>query len=663
MIGALIVLLLAAAGGTVATYLFDEDAPGYARVATGTVIGLTILGFVAFIAALVLGLGLPALAIAVAVSLVPAIALRGDLRARVIEDVRASRTRAAAAVQRIARDRHPSLGDLGSLVYVAGLAIIWWAIADRNIFEGPDGLFITNVGNLGDFPFHTAVTTSFAYGHNFPPQNPIFSGTPFAYYYIVDFLASITIAAGATLRDGLFLVTLVLGGSLLALIHRWARDLTANAAAARLAVPLFLFSGGLGWVLLFDESRQLRNGLIGAFLGSDARYTIQPEGVLRFQNAVTGLLGPQRGILLGMGLAVIVFTLIWRRLNERPAAVVPPSDVAIARARVEWSAPMLVAGVLTGALPLVHTYAFGVVLGTAFLLAVLFREWRAGRWRDWLSYVIPALAIGLPTLFVATQGIGAGLGSYFALQIGWDSGAANPLYFWFANAGLFIPILFLAYVWDWEPPLLSRKLTLYSLAFMSWFVVANVFRLAPWIWDNIKVLIFWWLGGVPVAALFLVRIWNGRTMARVFAVFVALALMTAGALDIARSTIGPSVYREWDPDAIAFAEQVRLRTPPAAVILTDPTWNTPIYLTGRPVFMGYNGWLFSYGLPWADRDREARAMYAGGSDAKDLLATNAIEYIALGPEERRDVAPNESFLKQFPLAVEVGAYQLYQVTR
>jgi len=265
-------------------------------------------------------------------------------------------------------------------------------------------------------------------------------------------------------------------------------------------------------------------------------------------------------------------------------------------------------------------------------------------------------------LFLTALGNASGLGSYVGVQLGWEAAAFDPIEFWLVNTGVFIPLLVVAYVWDWEPPLMSRKLLIYSLLFVTWFLVANVFRLAPWLWDNIKLLIFWWLGGVPVIALLLTRLWKGRLAARLGAVVLALVLMSAGALDVLRSTVGPSVYQEWDSNGIAFAAQVREGTPQDAVVLIDPTWNSPIFLTGRRVFMGYDGWLFANGLPWADRAQQAKAMYAGGADAMNLLRRFGVAFIVVGPGERRDMAPNESFLKQFPVAISVGDYQLYRVT-
>ena len=90
-----------------------------------------------------------------------------------------------------------------------------------------------------------------------------------------------------------------------------------------------------------------------------------------------------------------------------------------------------------------------------------------------------------------------------------------------------------------------------TLPFLAWFVIPNFFRLAPWLWDNIKVLSYWWLGSVPVVALVLARLWERRTAAKLAAVALAVVLMASGALDIVRAAVGPS-YQEFDPDGIAF---------------------------------------------------------------------------------------------------------------
>ena len=651
MIGALLLAAIASGAGIVATYGFDARAPGYARVATGVVIGLTTLAFSAFGLALVLGLGPATLVGASVITALLAIRLIDpDTRRLLRDDV------ARALAQLRGQRWRPTRAGAVTIVYLSATAIALWLVADRNLFQAADGLYITNVGNLGDLPFHTSVTASFAYGANFPPQNPVASGVPFSYYYTVDFIAAMFVVAGTTLRDGMMLVTLVGGGCLLALVHRWAGDITGSRAVARLTPLLLVFSGGFGWYRLFEESRLQEHGLIAAFLDSDVRFTMENEGLLRFQNAVTGYLVPQRGILLGMSIAVIVFTLLWQQLTKDEDADAPPT-----RQRLTIDPRMTVAGALTGVLPMVHIHTFAVVLGTAFLLAVLFRQWSHGRWRPWVAYLAATAVVALPVLAWTARGNASAIGSYFAVQLGWELDGHDVLTFWLANTGLFIPLLLVAFFWPGGKPLLSRRLVWYVLPFMAWFAVANVFRLAPWPWDNIKVLAYWWLGGAPVVAIVLVYLWQRGHATRAFSILLTVVLVAAGALDVARSTIGPTVYQLWSTEAIAFADVVRQRTPPNAIILADPTWNTPILLTGRPLFMGYDGWLFAHGLPYAERAQQVKAMFAGGADALGLLRDAHVAYIEVGPQERADVSPNDSFLSQFPVEVEVGDYRLYKV--
>jgi hypothetical protein len=649
LIAAILLAIVATLGGAVATYGFDRGSPGYARLATGCFVGFTTLAVSGFILSLFIGLGPASLILAAAITSTPHVLLR-DPAVR-----SAVRTETAEVRDRIISGlRRPTLATLVTVAYGSAIALGIWFIADRTFFQTTDGMYIGNVNNLGDLPYHVQISASFAYGENFPPENPVFAGSGFSYHYAADFLAASFAAAGATLIEAMLIVNLALGTSLLVLVHRWARALTRNAIAARLAPLLLALSGGLGWLKLLEEARSRERGLIEAFVATDTRYTIE-DGLYRFGNAVTTLLIPQRGLLLGMGLAVIVFTLIWRHLDE-------PVPDGGARWRPLLGGPrMLVAGVLTGILPIVHAHTFAVVLGTAFLLGLVFLQWRDGRWRAWLVYVVATVSLAVPILLWTARGSQASLSAFFGFELGWDHGDHDPLWFWVTNTGVFIPLLVIAYAWQGRRPL-PRKLLLFSVPFVVWFVAPNVFRLAPWLWDNIKVLTYWWLGSVPIVALVLARLWNGRPAARVGSVLLALALMGAGALDILRASVG-TAYQEFDRDGVAFAQLIREKTAPDAVILTTPTYNTPVFLTGRRVFMGYAGFLWANGLPYLEREQDLRAIYAGEAGAEDLLAHSGISYILVGPQERGDVAPNEQFLGQFPVAIELGEYRLLDVTK
>ena len=657
MIGALLLAVATVTGGYVATYTFDRSAAVYARLATGAVLGMTVLAFAGFAFALLFGrVGAPVLILAALVTLIPLVTLRsGERRSEIANDLRALGRAITDAV------RHPSIPGAVTLAY--GLVILVWAwlVADRTLFATAEGLSINNVNNLGDLPYHLQITASFAYGENFPPQNPVFAGVGFSYHYISDFLAAMFVAAGGTLAGGMFLVTMVIGVSLLALVHRWTHDITGDRIAARVAPLLLAFSGGLGWLGLIDQARTAENGLVSAFLDSDVRYTIQttPDPLIRFGNTITTLLIPQRGLILGMALAVIVFTILWRFVDS-PAEPDDPSTSWTARIRrVLADRSIIVAGLATGVLPIVHLHTFGVVFGTACLLGLLFQGWRDGRWRRWIVYVVTTAIVALPLVWWTSRGSQANLASFFGIELGWDRGTHDILTFWLVNAGIFIPLLVIAYAWRGSRPLLSNKLLLYSLPFLVWFVVPNLLRVAPWLWDNIKVLTYWWLGAVPIVALLLARIWREGLGGKALAVGLAVVVMASGALDVARATVGPS-YQIFDSDGVALADEVREMTKPEDVILTAPTYNTPMFLTGRRVFMGYAGFLWANGLPYGEREQQLRASYAGDAQADELIRQGEIAYILVGPQERQDVQPNDAFLSKYPVVAEIGGYRLYR---
>ena len=78
------------------------------------------------------------------------------------------------------------------LLLVLGVAAIAWALFwSQALRMTPDGISAGTVGISGDWSLHLGDVSSFAYGDNFPPQNPRFAGRGYPYHY----LTSITVAA------------------------------------------------------------------------------------------------------------------------------------------------------------------------------------------------------------------------------------------------------------------------------------------------------------------------------------------------------------------------------------------------------------------------------------------------------------------------------------
>jgi hypothetical protein len=168
---------------------------------------------------------------------------------------------------------------------------------------------------------------------------------------------------------------------------------------------------------------------------------------------------------------------------------------------------------------------------------------------------------------------------------------------------------------------------------------------------------------VPLVALLLARLWRLHLATRVVSIALLLILTLAGALDVWRVVSEASEQREFDKDGVKFAEVIKTQTAPRSLILHAPTYNHPVYLTGRRALMGYAGHLWSQGINHAARENEIRRMYAGAPDAESLLAKYGIEYAVVSPLERSALAVNEQFFRRFEKVGETGGYSLYKLTR
>ena len=661
MLASLLITAAAIVGGTVATYRYDPGSPPIARVFTGACTGYGLLALVGFLAAWVVGLGTTAIAVATIAVLAPTFLLVDA----------AVRTAVGADLRAIARDARgfvarPSPRAILFLLCWGAFAAGLWLIFDRVIFERPDGIYTGYVNNLGDLPFHIQIVASFAHGANFPPEHPAYLGTTFSYPYMADVLSAIFVRVGASYRDAFLIPNLVLAVSLVGVLYRWTKDLTKDAVAAALSPILLLLSGGLGWLLLFDDARKGGGGIVAVLASSAHDFTIQGDSIWRFGNAVTTLLVTQRSLLFGIPVAIVVFTLLWQTLRDDG----PRTTTANRR--------MLGAGLIAGMLPLIHAYVFITVMVTAACLGVLFREWRDRRWRRWAIFVIAASSVALPELVWSTVGSAASIASFFGIQLGWELGTSNPITFWIANTGAFIPLVVLGLAWGRvrsvrdpeEPastpqpaasPLVPSPLARYYLPFVLWFILPNLFRLAPWGWDDIKILFVWYVASVPIVALTLTAIARRAPKGMLVAGVLVVSLTLAGGLDIFRVVSGQTAYREYDRDGMALADAILADTPPRAIVLHAPTYNPPMYLTGRRSILGYTGYVWAHGLPYAARQRDIETMYAGGPAALSLLRQYGVTFVEVTPLERSMITVDEAEFTSFPLVFRSGAYALYAV--
>jgi hypothetical protein len=204
-------------------------------------------------------------------------------------------------------------------------------------------------------------------------------------------------------------------------------------------------------------------------------------------------------------------------------------------------------------------------------------------------------------------------------------------------------------------------LLFFYIPFAFLFLVSNSAKLAPWEWDNIKILIYWFAGTLPLMSLALAWGWKQNKVMRIATGICFAALILSGSLDVWRSVSGQIKYGVFEPDAVKIAEQIKQKVEPKALFLNAPTFNSPVVLTGRQSLMRYSGHLSSHGIDYYPRETEVKQIYSGGGVADILLKKYNIDYVIFTPEERNTLKANEEFFKKYEVIAESGQYRVYKV--
>jgi hypothetical protein len=438
------------------------------------------------------------------------------------------------------------------------------------VFERDGALLTLLPHNYGDLPLHWTYIQHFASGAPFWPENPILTGERLRYPLGVDLLTAVFVQLGLRLEVVLRWVGLA-GAALAALaLRRWG---------GALAVAGFLFVGGLV-------------GLASLF-----RLTlVDVDAQVAWKNLFLALFVPQRGFLLALPAGLVLLS-SWRGRLLRGETTPLPA----------W-----VEGLLWGALPLVHlhTFAFVSVVGAAWAIG-------SGRFRAGLPSLALALLPATWAVVQVTDGFrAAGLVGW---SPGWVMGAEPPLVFLLRNFGLWLPLALGALVVAARARLHEELLVLVpALAiFASLFLV----RLAPWAWDNTKVMLWCYVATLPaLASLVLVRLpkaWRAVT---------ATLLLASGLESVLWGCVGPLPRLEVLDRVEYTAVCETLARVPTTRVATAQTFNHPVALCGRKIVAGYPGHLWSHGLESREIEARLKRMMEGApawrADARALGASH-----------------------------------------
>jgi hypothetical protein len=472
------------------------------------------------------------------------------------------------------------------------------------VYERGGSLLTLLPYNYGDLPLHWTYVNHLAGGAAFWPVNPIFAGERLRYPFGVDLLTATFVQLGASVPAALVIVGLC-GAVLAALaLRRWG---------GALAVAGFLFSGGLA-------------GFKALVTGDVVDY----QSAVDWKNLFLALFVPQRGFLLALPAGLLLLW-SWRRrfLRDEPGL------------------PAWVEGIVWGAMPLVHLHTFLFVSILGGVWAVGFRRVRAA---------LPSLAWALLpaawSVFQVTDGFRAA--SLVGWKLGWTMGNRNPLVFLLVNFGFFLPLALAALVVGLRERRRDDLLVLGpALAVLA---ALFVVRVAPWEWDNTKVMLWCYVAALPpVGSLVLARV------GPVWRTVLVVGLLFSGALSVAGAW--PERMRLEILDVAEYASVCRaLEGQHIGRVAVAPTFNHPVALCGRAIVAGYAGHLWSHGLNAAPVVARLERLMLGAPGWRDEARALGVSHVYWGPREQRAYARSTQPWRDSGRRVASGAWgALYQL--
>jgi hypothetical protein len=504
-------------------------------------------------------------------------------------------------------------------------------------------IYYDEVGNLtsatpmiwADWAMHTSQVHSFYYRGLIESlnQNHIYAYSPLTYPFLTNLVTAILMKLGLGLIAAYIIPSIFFSCMLLVALYRLGKVLFNDPKTAVLGSSLFLTGGGLGFVYFIQDF--IKNPDILFFISPPREYTrLIPEGIHWYSTLIATFI-PQRAMLMGMPIAILLLSFILQYYKEGFSKITPQK--------------LFILGLGTGALAWIHTHSFIALVLICFVMFLL-------NVRQLIPWVYIGMGISIPFLPFIIRLKSANLDNFLQWYPGWL--VHNPdiriswFKFWILNWGIFLPCFLLALYGINKTKNALAKKTAFSFIFL--FIISNLYIFQPSDWDNVKLLMWVYCGFSFYIAWWLIHTFKYNLLKKVFFAILVFILSFSGFLDLLYLlNFDKHTHVMMPQSEIKLAKQLITISQPRDLILTSDYhlhW-VPV-MTGRPILMGYRGWLWSYGVDYGQREREIKEMYEGSDDAQDLLKKYQISYVVIGPDEKRQYKANiEYFSSRFPLVL------------
>ena len=489
---------------------------------------------------------------------------------------------------------------------------------------------INQLGNLeiatkvwSDFAATIPLIRSFSFGHNFPPQYPLFAGPPIRYHFIFFSAVGLLEKMGVKLDWALNSLSILSFFALLLAIYFLSKELFKKRSVSVLSCIFFLFNGSLSFLEFFRKnpisshtlSDIVQNTSFPSFAPYDGSNLVSAFWSL---NIYTN----QRHLAFAYAFFLMFILIVYKALKKKGGLSLNKS---------------LILGILAGFFPFLHLSVFVMIEISLFILFVISPNIRKGLF---ISALI-SLIIALPQIIY--MGVSVTNTDFFRpFYLVSNPTFLSLIKYWFYNLGFAIilsPIGFL---------LAKRRQRKIFLPFLSFFLIGNLFRLSPEMAANHKFFNLFLIGANMFAAYSIYRLWKYKTVGKIIAIFYVFVMTFSGIIDI--FPIKNDVYSEIKDGKNNEVEQFIVdNTPKDSVFVNASYIYDPASLAGRRVLLGWPYFSWSAGYDTDERFNLLKNILES-SDLEyscSLLKNAGVNYIEIqNPTPIEGIEINYNFFKE-----------------
>lgn len=524
-------------------------------------------------------------------------------------------------------------------IYLTAILFFYFLFICSILFEENGSLKSVLIG-WGDNALHIGLIKRLSTANPFNLEHPFLANHNLTYPFLINFISGLFYKLGNNFIFSYRAPLFIFGITGIFLIFSFASYILKSKSWAILALIFILFGSGFGFLILFNDIKEIyqENGLIGVY-----RLIKNPPHEYTHLDNRTGGKSPQKETKDNIVWIVPIISFLGHQrsfsLGFTLFSFILLGIYHYGKSKYFWRF-----GLVAGLLPFSHTHTF---LGLFFLLAVLFWFFLFN-WKSWIKFAIITGVLALPQIHFFKKSSNIFQNSLFRPWFGWmscehlnswffcyprEGTDSNYFFFWLKNFGVvfgvwFFIILILLLILllgvfkkNFSFFLIKRLKEhfdqKYLISSFILFILPNLFLFQPWAFDNNKILFYWWILAIIFALCpFLKILWRKRILGKILVVFLVFLGILAGTFDFFSKFFWTKKesfsYSSQTKENIKIGQWIKRHTLPNALFLTASTADSlPLFLAGRPIYLGFEGWLWSQGVNYQENKRKIEEILAG----------------------------------------------------